>query len=35
MQMGQTAAVAGAAALTLICLFWVYGYFRRRMKNRP
>jgi hypothetical protein len=32
--MEQVAAVGFGAALALLCLFWVYGYFRRRSKKR-
>ena len=32
--MGQVAAVAFTAGLLLLCLFWTYGYVRRRSKNR-
>jgi len=28
------AAVAFAVVLSLVCLFWVYGYIRRRYKKR-
>jgi hypothetical protein len=32
--MVQVAAVGFGAALSLLCLFWIYGYFRRRSKKR-
>jgi hypothetical protein len=32
--MEQDAAVAFGAVLALVCLFWVYGYIRRRSKKR-
>ena len=32
--MEQVAAVAFAVVLLLVCLFWTYGYFRRRSKKR-
>jgi hypothetical protein len=32
--MGRAAAVGFAVALSLLCLFWIYGYVRRRMKDR-
>ena len=32
--MQQVAAVAFAALLLLVCLFWIYGYYRRRSKKR-
>jgi hypothetical protein len=32
--MEQDAAVAFGALLALVCLFWAYGYFRRRSKKR-
>jgi hypothetical protein len=32
--MEQAAAVAFGAGLALVCLFWVYGYFRRRSKKK-
>jgi hypothetical protein len=32
--MEQVAAVAFGAVLVLVCLFWAYGYFRRRSKKR-
>jgi hypothetical protein len=32
--MEQVAAVGFATVLTLVCLFWAYGYFRRRSKKR-
>jgi hypothetical protein len=32
--MVRVAVVAFGIALTLICFFWIYGYIRRRMKNR-
>jgi hypothetical protein len=32
--MEQVAAVGFGAALALLCLFWVYGYFRRRSRKR-
>jgi len=30
----QTAAVAFGIVLLLVCLFWTYGYFRRKSKKR-
>jgi hypothetical protein len=32
--MERAAAVGMAVILSLICLLWVYGYIRRRTKNR-
>jgi hypothetical protein len=32
--MEHNAAVAFAILLSLVCLFWVYGYIRRRSKKR-
>jgi hypothetical protein len=32
--MQHAAAVGFAIFLSLVCLFWVYGYVRRRSKNR-
>jgi hypothetical protein len=32
--MEQNAAVGFGALLLLVCLFWAYGYFRRRSKKR-
>jgi hypothetical protein len=32
--MPHAAAVAFAILLSLVCLFWIYGYVRRRTKNR-
>jgi hypothetical protein len=32
--MERTAAVIFGSALALVCLFWVYGYIRRRSKKR-
>jgi len=32
--MERAAAVGFAVALTLVCLFWIYGYIRRRAKKR-
>jgi hypothetical protein len=32
--MEHIAAVAFAVVLSLVCLFWVYGYIRRRSKKR-
>jgi hypothetical protein len=30
----QAAVVAFGVGLLLLCLFWTYGYFRRRSKKR-
>jgi hypothetical protein len=32
--MEQFAAAGFGVVLTLVCLFWGYGYFRRRSKKR-
>jgi hypothetical protein len=32
--MEHTAAIAFAVFLSLVCLFWIYGYIRRRSKKR-
>jgi cytochrome bd-type quinol oxidase subunit 2 len=32
--MERVLVVAFGAALVLICLFWTYGYFRKRSKGR-
>jgi hypothetical protein len=32
--MERTAVVAFAALLLLLCLYWTYGYIRRRSKKR-
>jgi len=32
--MEQVAAVGFAVFLAAVCLFWAYGYFRRRSKKR-
>jgi hypothetical protein len=32
--MERVAVVGFTVGLLLICLFWVYGYIRRRSKNR-
>jgi hypothetical protein len=32
--MQQVAAVAFSIFLSLVCLFWIYGYVRRRSKRR-
>jgi hypothetical protein len=32
--MGHYAAVGFAVFLLLVCLFWIYGYVRRRSKKR-
>jgi hypothetical protein len=32
--MQEVAAVAFAVVLLLVCLFWTYGYYRRRSKKR-
>jgi uncharacterized membrane protein len=32
--MQQVAVVAFAVFLLLVCLFWTYGYYRRRSKKR-
>jgi hypothetical protein len=32
--MERYAAVAFAVLLSLVCLFWIYGYVRRRYKRR-
>jgi len=32
--MQQWAVVAFGVVLLLVCLFWMYGYFRRRSKKR-
>ena len=32
--MERAAVVGFAILLTLVCLFWTYGYIRRRTKNR-
>jgi hypothetical protein len=32
--MERVAAVAFAVVLLVVCLFWTYGYFRRRSKKR-
>jgi hypothetical protein len=32
--MEHLAAIGMAVVLSLICLFWVYGYVRRRTKKR-
>jgi hypothetical protein len=32
--MEQLAVVAFGVALLLLCLFWMYGYYRRRSKKR-
>jgi hypothetical protein len=32
--MQQWAVVAFGGVLLLVCLFWMYGYFRRRSKKR-
>jgi hypothetical protein len=32
--MEQVAAVGFAVVLTAVCLFWAYGYFRRRARKR-
>jgi hypothetical protein len=32
--MERTAVVGFSAGLLLICLFWIYGYIRRRSKKR-
>jgi hypothetical protein len=32
--MERFAAVGFAVVLSLVCLFWVYGYVRRRSKKR-
>jgi len=32
--MEHAAAVGLAIVLTLVCMFWVYGYARRRAKGR-
>jgi hypothetical protein len=32
--MERLAAVGFAVALTLVCLFWTYGYIRRRSRKR-
>jgi len=32
--MERAAVVGFAALLLLICLFWIYGYIRRRSKKR-
>jgi hypothetical protein len=33
-EMQKAEVVALGAVLILICLFWTYGYFRRRSKKR-
>jgi hypothetical protein len=33
-RMEPVAAVAFGAGLLLLCLFWIYGYIRRRSKKR-
>jgi hypothetical protein len=30
----RVAAVGFAVLLLLVCLYWIYGYIRRRSKNR-
>jgi hypothetical protein len=32
--MQQVAVVVFAVFLLLVCLFWIYGYYRRRSKKR-
>jgi hypothetical protein len=32
--MQEVATVAFAVVLLLVCLFWTYGYYRRRSKKR-
>jgi len=32
--MERAAAVGFGGALALLCLFWIYGYIRRRSKKR-
>jgi len=32
--MERTAAVVFTIGLLLVCLYWAYGYIRRRSKNR-
>jgi len=32
--MQQLAVVAFGVGLLLVCLFWMYGYYRRRSKKR-
>jgi hypothetical protein len=32
--MGRIAVVGFSVVLLLICLFWIYGYVRRRSRNR-
>ena len=32
--MERAAVVGFAILLTLVCLYWTYGYIRRRSKNR-
>ncbi len=32
--MERTAVVGFAVVLLLVCLFWIYGYIRRRSKKR-
>ena len=32
--MEQLAVVAFGVALLLVCLFWMYGYYRRRSRKR-
>jgi len=32
--MERVAAVGFAVVLSLVCLFWIYGYIRRRSKKR-
>jgi len=33
-EMERTAAVVFTIGLLLVCLYWAYGYIRRRSKNR-
>jgi len=33
-QMERVAAVGFGIGLLVVCLFWTYGYFRKRSKNR-
>ena len=33
-EMERWAVVAFGAVLVLVCAFWIYGYFRRRTKDR-
>jgi len=34
-EMERVAAVGFTVGLLLVCLFWAYGYFRRRTRKRP